>query len=338
MPRSISRIRCHWLLLLFLTLAPLPVAAGENATPDPLPSWHAGARKKAIVDFVERVTNPNSPAFVPAPERIAVFDNDGTLWTEQPIYPQYVFVLERLRALAPRFPGWAGQQPFKAALAGDLAGLAGQGPEALQRLMIATHSGMTTDQFDAAVRAWLEHARHRRFGRRYTELVYQPMRELLAYLQHHDFKNWIVSGGGADFLRVWAEPVYGIPPERVIGSTLKVKFEIADGKPLLIRLPEIDFVNDRAGKPVGIYRQIGRRPLMAFGNSDGDLPMLQWTMGGSGPRFAALIHHTDSAREYAYDRQSSVGRLDRALDEAERHGWVIVSMRDDWARLFPNAP
>jgi hypothetical protein len=245
-----------------------------------------------------------------------------------------VFVLERLRSLAPRFPGWATKQPFKAALEGDYASLAGQGPIALQQLTIATHSGLTTDQFDAAVKDWLAHARHPRFGRPYSELAYQPMLELLAYLEQHEFKNWIVSGGSADFIRVWSERVYGIPPERVIGSSIKLKFEIAAGKPLLIRLPEIDFINSEAAKPVGIHQQIGRRPLMAFGNADGDLQMLQWTAGGQGPRFAALIRHTDSAREYAYDRQASVGHLDRVLDEAKRRRWPVVSIREDWARLF----
>jgi phosphoserine phosphatase len=272
---------------------------------------------------------------VPIPERIAVFDNDGTLWTEQPIYPQFAFVIERLHALAPRFPGWAGKQPFKAALDGDVSWLAAQGAEALLQLTIATHSGMTTDQFDATVRDWLERARHPRFGRRYTELAYQPMLELLAYLQGQGFENWIVSGGTADFIRVWAQPVYGIAPQHVIGSAVKVKFEMADGKALLVRLPEIDFVDNQAQKPVGIHRQIGRRPLMAFGNSDGDLQMLQWTAGGKGPRFAALIRHTDAVREYAYDRKSSVGHLDRALDEAGRRHWLVVSIRDDWARVFP---
>ncbi|WP_139555822.1 HAD family hydrolase [Methylotetracoccus oryzae] len=325
-------LRC--LIFLFLGLSLSPAWAAEPDAVDPLPAWTAGANKQAIVAFVERVTRPNSPDFVPVPERIAVFDHDGTLWVEQPIYPQFVFVLERLRALAPRFPGWPSKQPFKAALEGNYASLAAQGPIALQQLTIATHSGLTTDQFDAAVKDWLAHASHPRFGRPYSELAYQPMLELLAYLERHEFKNWIVSGGSADFIRVWSERVYRIPPERVIGSSVKLKFEMADGKSLLVRLPEIDFINSHAAKPVGIQQQIGRRPLMTFGNADGDLQMLQWTSGGSGPRFVGLIRHTDAAREYAYDREASVGHLELALDEAKRRRWPVVSIRDDWAKVF----
>ena len=334
MERLIIPLAMRLLVMGFL-LAWSIVHATESPAADPLPSWIAGPNKAAIIGFVDRVTRPASRDFVPIPDRIAVFDNDGTLWTEQPIYPQFSFLLERVRTLAPRFPGWKTKQPFKAALEGDLDGLAAQGTEALLQLAIATHSGMTTDQFEGMVRDWLQRAKHPRFGRRYTELAYLPMSELLTYLRDHGFKTWIASGGGADFIRVWAESVYGIPPEQVIGSSIKVKFEMAEGKPLLIRMPEVDFIDNHAGKPVGIYRQIGRRPLMAFGNSDGDLEMLRWTAAGNGPRFAALIHHTDAAREYAYDRRSKVGHLDRALDEAVRRRWTVISIRDDWARLFP---
>jgi phosphoglycolate phosphatase-like HAD superfamily hydrolase len=320
-----------WLLLCW-TLAANALA---NAAPDPLPSWADGPAKTAVTGFVQRVTSPGSKDFVPVPERIAVFDHDGTLWAEQPIYPQMVFAIQRVRTLAPRFPGWRHKQPFRAAIEGDLSSLARSGSSALMQLTMATHAGMTTEQFDRIAGDWMISARHPRFRRPYTDLAYQPMLELLAHLRTHGFKTWIVSGGGADFIRVWAERAYGIPPEQVIGSTLKTTFEISGNRSALIHLPEIDFLDNHAGKPVAIQRTIGRRPILAFGNSDGDLEMLQWTSTGPGPRLAALIHHTDAQREWAYDRESPVGQLDLAWREAERRRWLVVDMRRDWKRVFP---
>jgi hypothetical protein len=272
---------------------------------------------------------------VPAAERIAVFDNDGTLWAEQPLYFQLAFALDRVKALAPQHPEWKDQEPFASLLRGDMKGALAGGEPAIARIVMATHAGMTTDEFDAIVRAWVGSARHPKTGRLYTEMVYQPMLELLDYLRAHGFRTYIVSGGGIDFMRPWTEKVYGIPPEQVVGSSIRTKFELRDGKPVLVRLPELDFIDDKAGKPVGIHRHIGRRPLMAFGNSDGDLEMLQWTMAGAGPRFALLVRHTDAEREWTYDRASSIGRLDRALDAALAGGWTVVDMKRDWERVFP---
>jgi phosphoserine phosphatase len=331
-------MRCWWTLRISLYLlvlvAPLASAAEAEIGPDPLPSWHAGATKRAILNFVSRTTTPGSSEFVPAAERIAVFDNDGTLCTEQPIATQFRFVMDRIALIAPHFPRWKNQQPFKAASEGDLAALTSQGPAGLLQLTMATFSGLPNDQFERAAAEWLMRAQHPRFKRRYTDLGYLPMLELLAYVREHGFKTWIVSGGGADFIRASAERIYGIPPEQVIGSSSKLKFEIVGGQPVLIRLPEVEFIANSDAKPVAIERRIGRRPIIAFGNSDGDLPMLQWTMGGSGPRLAALVHHTDSAREYAYDRTSKVGTLDRALTEAQRRGWLVVDMKADWKEIF----
>jgi phosphoserine phosphatase len=283
---------------------------------------------------VARVTREGGPDFVPRPARIAVFDNDGTLWSEQPMYVQLAFALDRVKALAPQHPEWKEQEPFRSALAGDLQAIAAGGERALLELILATHTGMTTDEFSAVVAAWLRTARHPRFGRPYTELVYRPMLELLAYLRANGFKTFIVTGGGVEFVRPWAERVYGIPPEQVIGSRVELKYELRDGKPALIREPRIEFVDDQAGKPVGIERDIGRRPIAAFGNSDGDLEMLEWTTAGSGARLGVLVHHDDAARETAYDRASAFGRLSRGLDEAKPRGWVVVSMRDDWRAVF----
>jgi phosphoserine phosphatase len=306
-----------------------------NQGTDPLPSWNEGAPKAAIVAFVAAVTREGSPQFVPRPERIATFDNDGTLWCEQPMYVQLAFVLDRVRLLAPQHPEWAQRQPFQAALARDLRTLAKSGEHGLMQLLLATHAGMTTEEFSRSVGDWLATARDPRFQRPYTELVYQPMLELLAYLRANGFKTYIVSGGGVEFMRVWTERVYGVPPEQVIGSSIETKFEMRNGTPVLVRLPKINFIDDKAEKPVGIQQFIGRQPLAAFGNSDGDLQMLQWTMAGSGARFALLVHHTDGVREYAYDRTSPVGRLDKGLDAAAAHGWTVVSMKDDWKRVFP---
>lgn len=304
---------------------------------DPLPSWADGPAKARIVAFVRAATTVGSRGFVPPEERIAVFDNDGTLWTERPVYVQLFFLIDRVRALAPRHPEWRQTQPFRAALEGDLAALAAGGERALLQLVMATHAGTTPQEFRQIVRDWLAVARHPRFGRPFTELVYQPMLELLAYLRAHGFKTYIVSGGGIEFLRAWAEPVYGIPPEQVVGSSIKTRYELREGVPTSVRLPEIDFIDDGAGKPVGIERHIGRRPVAAFGNSDGDFQMLEWVSAGAGPRLALLVHHDDAEREYAYDRDSPVGRLARGLDEGPRRGWTIVSMKNDWRTIFPPA-
>jgi len=320
-----------WLLLLQCAFA---VRAMEGAGTEPLPSWNEGPSKRAIVDFVARATSPGGKDFVPLPERIAVFDNDGTLWPEKPIPAQFAFLLDRVKAIAPRFPGWKVRQPFKAAIEGDFDSLGASGAEGLLQLVMATSSGMTSGHFEKLVADWLPKARHPRFRRPYTELAYRPMIELLAYLRGNGFKTWIVSDGGVDFLRPWTEKVYGIPPEQVIGSSIKTKLEMAEGQPILVRLPEVEFINNHATKPVGIHSHIGRRPVFAVGNSDGDLQMLQWTAAGPGPRFALVIHHTDAKREWAYDHDSKVGRLDRALTEAKKRGWPVVDMRSEWKRVF----
>jgi hypothetical protein len=302
---------------------------------DPLPSWNEGPAKQAIVAFVYDVTREGSPNYVTPEQRIATFDNDGTLWAEQPIYFQGFFAFDRVKALAPKHPEWKERQPFKAVLENDMKGLAASGEKGLMEIGMTTHAGMTTGEFEKIVKDWLATARHPRFNRSFTDLVYQPMRELLAYLRDNSFKTYIVSGGGVEFMRPWTAKVYGIPPEQVVGSSVKLKWEIRDGKPALMRLPEIDFIDDGPGKPVGIQKYIGRRPIAAFGNSDGDHQMLQWTAVGEGPRFMLLVRHTDAEREWAYDRQSPIGRLDKALDEALSRGWTVVDMKKDWKRIFP---
>lgn len=314
----------------------LPVIAScQSADTDALPSWNDGAAKQTIIEFVESATSAATPAFVPAAERIAVFDNDGTLWGEQPQYVQLAFAVDRVRALAPQHPEWTDQQPFKGVLEGDMAAVLAGGEHALLELVMASHAGMTTDEFARIAMDWLESAAHPRTGRRYVDMVYQPMLELLDYLRDHGFKTYIVSGGGIEFMRPWTERVYGIPPEQVVGSSIVTRFEMRDGVPVLVREPEMNFVDDKAGKPVAINQHIGRRPIAAFGNSDGDLQMLQWTTAGPGPRFAMIVHHTDDVREWAYDRESSVGRLDRALDEARENGWTVVDMKRDWKHIYP---
>jgi phosphoglycolate phosphatase-like HAD superfamily hydrolase len=319
-----------------VVLVVLALAAAASAQPaDLLPSWNEGAAKKAIVAFVARVTQAGSADFVPPAERIAAFDNDGTLWAEQPMYVQLVFASDRVKALAPQHPEWTTQEPFASLLRGDVNAAVAGGEKAITEIITATHTGMTTEEFERIVKDWIAAAKHPRTGRRYTEMVYQPMLELLAYLRANGFKTFIVSGGGIEFMRPWAEGVYGIPPEQIVGSTIKTKLELRDGRPVLARLPELNFLDDGPGKPVGIQMHIGRRPIAAFGNSDGDLQMLQWTAAGSGPRFCLYVHHTDAAREWAYDRQSHVGRLDKGLDEARAKGWTVVSMKDDWKRVFP---
>jgi hypothetical protein len=315
-------------------IAALLLTAGTLAA-DPLPSWNEGASKQAIVTFVEKVTTPGSPGFVPVTERIATFDNDGTLWAEQPVYFQVFFAVDRVKALASKHPEWKTREPFASLLKGDLKGALAGGDRAMVELIMATHAGMTTEAFEQLVRDWAASARHPTTGRRYTEMVYQPMLELLAYLRASGFKTFIVSGGGVEFMRPWAEQVYGVPPEQVIGSGIKARFELREGVPALVRLPEVDFIDDKAGKPVGIQRHIGRRPIAAFGNSDGDLQMMQWTAAGPGPRLCLFVHHDDAAREWAYDRTSHIGRLDQGLDEAGKRGWTVASMKDDWKVIHP---
>jgi phosphoglycolate phosphatase-like HAD superfamily hydrolase len=307
-----------------------------SAQSDPLPSWNDGAAKKAITDFVARVTAQGGTDFVPPEQRIATFDNDGTLWCEQPYYFQLAFAFDQAKAMAPEHPEWKTEQPFKALLEHDRQALAVAGEKGLLEIMAATHAGMTTDEFSRSVLDWLATARHPRFNRPYNSLVYQPMLELLAYLRANGFKTFIVSGGGVEFMRPWVEKIYGIPPEQVVGSSGVVTFQTgADGKPVLMKEATVEFIDDGAGKPVGINRFIGRRPILAFGNSDGDLQMLQWTIAGSGARFAGIVHHTDEAREYAYDRDARIGKLDHALDEAKVKGWTVVDMKADWNAVFP---
>lgn len=322
------RIAFGWLAVLCLTSLSLAQQS--------LPSWNDGKTRQAIEAFVERVTTPGSADFIPPADRIAVFDNDGTLWSEQPMYVQLAFALDRVKALAPEHPEWKEQAPFNAVLSGDLKALGAAGERGLMELILATHAGMTSDEFEKVVKDWIATAKHPVYQRPYTECVYQPMRELLEYLRANEFKTFIVSGGGIEFMRPWAEAVYGIPPEQVIGSSVKLKYEVRDGRPVLLRLPEIDFIDDKAGKPVGIHRQIGRRPIFAAGNSDGDFEMLEYTTAGEGARFGLLLHHTDGQRETAYDRQSPFGRLDKALDAAPQRGWTVIDMRQDWKQVFPD--
>jgi haloacid dehalogenase-like hydrolase len=314
----------------------LLLATGCASVPtDPLPSWNEGAAKQSIVAFVAKVTTPGSPTFVPVAERIATFDNDGTLWAEQPLYSQMLFVLDRVKVLAPQHPEWRTTEPFASLLKGDLKGALAGGDRALLAMVAATSTGMSSEEFDAMVTEWMATAKHPRFNEPYTSMVYQPMVELLAYLRANGFKTFIVSGGGADFMRPWTEKTYGVPPEQVVGSSGKIKYEMVAGKPVLMRLPELGFIDDGPGKPVGILQHIGRRPILAFGNSDGDLEMLQWTAAGSGARFLGIVRHTDAEREWAYDRQSSIGKLDKALDQAQASGWTVVDMKADWRVVFP---
>ena len=301
---------------------------------DQLPSWNEGAAKSSIVAFVERVTAPATPDFVPEAERVAVFDNDGTLWAEQPMYFQLAFAIDRVKALAESQPEWKDKEPFASLLKGDVAAALAGGEEAILEIVMASHAGMTTDEFANVVREWITSAKHPKTGRLYSEMAYRPMLELLAYLRANGFKTFIVSGGGIEFLRVFGEELYGIPPEQVVGSSGKLTFEMRGDGPVLVKLPEIDFIDDKGGKPVGIQKHIGRRAIAAFGNSDGDLQMLQWTCSGAGARFCLYVHHTDASREWAYDRQSHVGRLDNGLDEASAKGWTVVDMQKDWKRVF----
>jgi phosphoglycolate phosphatase-like HAD superfamily hydrolase len=320
-------------LLAIAMLAPLILGMSTQAA-ELLPSWNEGPAKQAIIEFVQATTDKASLKFVPPEDRIATFDNDGTLWAEQPVYFQLLFAVDRVKALAPQHPEWKEQEPFASLLKGDVQGALARGEREVMEIMMATHAGNTTEEFAQIVKDWIATAKHPKTGRLYTEMVYQPMLELLAYLRANGFKTFIVSGGGIEFMRPWAEKVYGIPPEQVVGSSIKTKFEMRDGKPVLIRVPELNFIDDGPGKPVGINEHIGRRPIAAFGNSDGDLEMLQWTAAGSGQRFCLFVHHTDAEREWAYDRQSHIGKLDKGLDEAKAKGWTVVDMKNDWKRIF----
>jgi phosphoglycolate phosphatase-like HAD superfamily hydrolase len=333
--RRVIAFRRTFLMILF--------AAGIGLCPqlvksEPLASWNDGAVRTAVVDFVQRVTKEGGPDYVAPAERIATIDNDGTLWAEQPIYFQFQFALDRVKALAPQHPEWKSKPPFQAVLSGNVKALMATGEKGLLSIMAASHTGMTTDEFAKIVADWLATARHPRFNRPYTDLVYQPMLELLGYLRDNGFKTFIVSGGGVEFMRVFADRVYGIPPEQVVGSSGQTKFEMRDGNPVLVKLPKVLLVDDGPGKPVGINLFIGRRPMLAFGNSDGDQQMLEWTAAGAGARFMGLVHHTDAEREWAYDRNSAVGRLDKALEEANAKGWTVVDMKRDWKKVFAFAP
>jgi len=300
-----------------------------------LASWNESAAKQSIIDFVGRVTTAGGPDFVPAVDRIAVFDNDGTLWAESPVPVQLAFLLDRVHALASQHPEWRNQPPFKAVLENDMKAVAAAGMAGLEELGMATHAGMTTEEFELIVKDWIATAQHLKFKRPYTELTYQPMLEVLTFLRAHDFKTFIVSGGGIEFMRTFSEAVYGIPPENVVGSSIVTKYEVREGRPVLVRQPKLNFYNDKDDKPVGINNFIGRRPLAAFGNSDGDFAMLEWVAGGAGARFALIVHHDDAEREFAYDREAGLARLARGLDEGPKRGWTLVSMKKDWKRVFP---
>ena len=330
--KNISRSYQCILLVLLSLLFGASNAVAQNS----LPSWKDRPAKKAIIEFVSAVTDEKGKDYVEPAERIAVFDNDGTLWAEQPMYFQVLFALDRVKVLAPEHPEWKDKEPFASLLKGNVKGAMADGMKSVVEIIMATHAGMTTAEFEAIVKDWIATTRHPTSKRPYTEMVYQPMLELLAYLRASGFKTFIVSGGGIEFMRPWSEKIYGVPPEQVIGSSIKVKYEMRDGEPVLVRLPELDFYDDKEGKPVAIHQQIGRRPIAAFGNSDGDLQMLQWTTAGQGPRFALYVRHTDAEREWAYDRKSSIGRLDKGLDEAQAKGWTVVDMKQDWKVIYPH--
>jgi len=330
-----SKFSAYIFQLLFSACLALYSFNAVASDPPILPSWNDNGSRQRIIEFVEAVTNKSGPDYVSVAERIAVFDNDGTLWSEKPVYFQLLFAIDRVKTLAPKHPEWKTTQPFKAVLDNDMDALADSGEKGLLQLVMATHAGNTTEEFSRIVTDWLADAKHPRFKRPYNELVFQPMLEVLSYLRDNDFKTFIVSGGGIEFMRPWVEAVYGIPPEQVIGSSIKTKFEIRDGKPVLVRLPEINFIDDKAGKPVGINQHIGRRPIAAFGNSDGDLQMLQWTAAGEGKRLMVIVHHTDTDREWAYDKDSHVGKLDKALQEASQRNWTVVDMKKDWMQVYP---
>ncbi len=316
-------------LILLIAAAWNPVFAQE-----PLPSWNDTPAKARIMDFVKATVTEGGNGYVAPSDRIAVFDNDGTLWSEQPYYTQLGFVLDRVKALAPRHPEWKTKEPFKSVLAGDMKGIARGGEKGIVDLVMATHAGMTTEEFSKTVSDWFATAKHPRTGKPYAEMTYVPMRELLDYLRANGFSTYIVSGGGVEFMRPVTERIYGIPPEQVVGSTIATQYDLVGDVPVLKRLPKIDFIDDGPGKPVGINKFIGARPIFVAGNSDGDYEMMRWTTAGEGPSFAMLVHHTDADREYAYDRESAFGKLDKALDEAERRNWLVVDMKRDWKTIF----
>ncbi len=338
------KVKLALVFVLILVLASICSDLAIAQTTDPLSSWNDGKAKQSILAFVEKVTTPGTPDFVPPANRIATFDNDGTLWPSHPMYTQLAFALDRIRTLAPQHPEWKTKQPFKAVLDDDLKSLAAAGEKGMVELVMASHGGMSTAEFDTIVTDWLDKARHPRFKRRYTELAYQPMLELLAFLRANGFKTFIVSGGGVEFMRPMTEAVYGVPPEQVVGSTIKTRYEVRDGKPMLMRLPEIDFIDDKTGKPVGINNFIGKRPIAAFGNSAGDREMLEWTDAGAGPRLMMLVLHDDAKREYAYGPAKGLpdtkfGTFPQSLmEEAKKRGWVVISMKDDWKRIFTFEP
>jgi phosphoserine phosphatase len=302
---------------------------------NPLPSWNDGPAKSAIIQFVNDVTNKKSSKYVKPIDRIATFDNDGTLWVEQPIYTQITFAFDRIKELAGQHPEWKTQQPFKGLLEGDMEAVGASGTKGIMEILVATHTGITNAEFEKIALEWLTTSKHSKFDRTYNTCIFQPQLELMTYLRTHDFKTFICSGGGIAFMRPISERAYGIPTEQVIGSSVVTEFQMKDGKPALMRMPKINFINDKKGKPVGINQHIGRRPIFAFGNSDADMQMIEYTMAGDGPRMGLFVHHTDDVNEYAYDRKSRVGTLDKALDMADAKGWHIVDMKKDWNRVFP---
>ena len=331
-----SSMKLNLCILTFFALTLMILSSATASQPqNPLPSWNDGPNKQAIIEFVTKTTDQNQASFIPPTRRIATFDNDGTLWSEQPLYFQAIYIFDRIRELAPEHPEWQQKEPYASVLKGDSKSALAGGKQALLEMVMGTHAGVTASEFSESVADWLASARHSGSGKPYTAMVYKPMLELLDYLRDNDFKVFIVSGGGIDFLRVFAEEVYGIPPEQVVGSSLKAKYEIRNGFPVIVKQAEVDFIDDKAGKPVGIHRYIGRRPVLAVGNSDGDFEMLEWTSAGEGPSLAMIVHHDDAKREWAYDRESHIGRLVRGLDEGPQRGWKIISMKNDWNLIYP---
>ena len=332
--KTYSRLLPTPLRIVQSLLCVLAIAA-TAAVADPLPSWNDGKTKTAIIEFVDKVTQEGSSDFVEKNQRIATIDNDGTLWSEQPVYFQLIYAMDQVKKMAPQHPEWKSQEPFASILKGDTKKAMASGEEGLMKILAATHANMTAEEFQRDVADWLKTAKHPKFNKPYNEVIFQPMLELLEYLRANGFKTFIVSGGGVDFVRVFAEQTYGIPPDQVIGSSLKAKYEVRDGKPVIVKLPEIHLIDDKEGKPVGIHQHIGQRPIFAAGNSDGDYQMLEWTTAGDGPRFGIIVHHTDAKREWAYDRKSHIGQLNKGLDDASKKGWIVIDMKNDWKKVFP---
>ena len=328
------------LILLLVLIACKPSGSPKDepaeavAAPEPLPSWQEPVAEE-IMNYVQAVTDSSSADFIPVKERIATFDNDGTLWSEQTLYFQLLFVFDRIKEMAPQHPEWRETQPYQAVLEGDMETLMSFGVEGLLELAMATHAGMTTEEFDRSVSAWIDTAKHPQKNVLFTELIYQPMQELIDYLEDHDFKVFIVSGGGIDFMRVWVEDIYGLPKDQVVGTSIKKEYDYNEGQPVIRRLAEMDLIDDKGGKPVGIDRYIGRKPVLSAGNSDGDLQMMRWTDANAHKTLKLYLHHTDADREWAYDRKSHIGRFDAALDEAQQKGWLIVDMKKDWRQVYP---